>query len=81
MQDLAQQVKGLNLANWQSHMTDPALISAVHADGRAAQAAGATGTPAIYVTGPKGTVMYNQNNTLSAVPTEQQIQQLVSQVS
>jgi hypothetical protein len=26
-------------------------------------------------------VMYNQNNTLSAVPTEQQIQQLVSQQS
>jgi protein-disulfide isomerase len=81
LQGLAQQVKGLNLANWQAHMTDPALINQVHADEQAAHAAGATGTPAIYVKGPKGTVMYNQNNTLSAVPSEQQIQQLVNQVS
>jgi protein-disulfide isomerase len=81
LQDRASQIKGLNLTQWQAHMTDPALINKVHADLQAAQAAGATGTPAIYVTGPKGTVMYNQNNTLSAVPTEQQIQQIVSQVS
>ncbi|HEY2570081.1 MAG TPA: thioredoxin domain-containing protein, partial [Solirubrobacteraceae bacterium] len=81
LQNLAKQVKGLNLAQWQGHMTDQTLVNAVNADGQAAQAAGATGTPAIYVKGPKGTVMYNQNNTLSAVPTEQQIQQLVSQQS
>jgi protein-disulfide isomerase len=81
LQDRAAQIKGLNLAQWQAHLTDPTLINQVHADGQAGLAAGVTGTPAIFVTGPKGTVYYDQNNTQSAVPSEQQIAQLVSQQS
>ena len=81
LQDLAAQIKGLNLAQWQAHMTDKTLIHDVSADETAALAARATGTPAIYITGPKGTVLYDKAGNLSVVPTLAQIQGLVSQVS
>ncbi len=76
LQDLAGQIKGLNLAKWQAHMTDPTLIKQVTADGNAALAAGAQGTPAVYITGPKGTVMDPE-----VVPSLATVTQLVQQQS
>jgi len=81
LQGLAQQVPSLDLSAWQANTTNASLIAAVAADGAAAQAAGITATPAELVSGPKGTVQYNQTGTLSAVPTLAQLTQLIDQVS
>jgi protein-disulfide isomerase len=54
LQDLAAQVPHLNLVKWQSHLADQTLANAVTADGQAAQAAGAQGTPTVVVTGKSG---------------------------
>ena len=76
MQGLAQQVPGLKLATWQADRNNAALANAVTADGQAATAAGAGGTPAVFFTGSKGTVQY----TASAFPTLAQSLALVTQV-
>ena len=57
LQDLAAQVPGLNLIKWQSHLADVTLANDVTTDGQAALASGAQGTPAVTVTGPKGTAL------------------------
>jgi len=89
LQNLAAQIKGLNLAQWQAHMTDKTLINAVAGDTAAAlRNPEICGTPTVIVAGPKGSVQYNPPTDLqtctgseSAVPSLQQIQALVSQVS
>lgn len=80
LQHIAQQIKGLDVRAWQAHMTDPVLSREVAADGRAALASGATGTPAIFVSGPKGTLQYDKSDTLSAIPSAAQVEDLVNQV-
>ena len=76
LQGVAEQVSGLNLARWQSHMTDRALISAVAADTRAGNRlnVGTSGTPDVFVTGPAGTISAG-----AGIPTLAQIQELVTQ--
>jgi protein-disulfide isomerase len=81
IQDLAKQIPGLDFAQWQQGLTDPALAQDVTADVNAANNLAPNGTPAIYVKGPKGNVLYDQNNELSAVPTLAQLQALIAQVS
>ena len=79
MQGLAQEIPGLNLTKWQADRNSASLANAVTADSQAAAAAGATGTPTIFVTGPKGTQQFNDPN--SAVPSLAQLQALITQVS
>ncbi|MGA2469582.1 MAG: thioredoxin domain-containing protein [Solirubrobacteraceae bacterium] len=83
LQNRASLVPGINLLQWQTNMTNPTLIAAVHADTSAANAAGVSGTPAVFVSGPKGTVQYDRGNSpsLSAVPSLAQLQALIAQVS
>jgi protein-disulfide isomerase len=82
LQDIAQQVPGLNLAKWQQNLTNSTLIADVHADGVAADQAGVQGTPTIFATGPKGTVEYDKDGTEpSVVPTLAQLQAMIAQVS
>jgi protein-disulfide isomerase len=76
LQTRAQQVKGLNLANWQANMTSNKLVNAVKTDEHAALRSGATGTPALFVSGPKGTVMDTE-----VIPSLAKVQSLVAQVS
>ena len=49
LQNLARQVSGLNLAQWQSDRTNSALSDQVTADEQAATAAGFTGTPSFLI--------------------------------
>jgi protein-disulfide isomerase len=81
LSDIAKQVPGLNFAQWQQGLTDPALAQDVTADGNAGNQLGVEGTPTIFVKGPKGTVEYDKSGTLSAVPTLAQLQALIAQVS
>ena len=76
LQGVAAQVRGLNLARWQAHMTDPALKSAVAADTRGGNGlnVGNAGTPDLFVTGPAGTISAG-----AGIPTLAQIQELVTQ--
>jgi hypothetical protein len=76
LQGIAAQIKGLNLQKWQSHMTDPALVSAVAVDTRAGNAlnVGNTGTPDVFVSGPRGSFSAG-----AGVPTLAGIQALVTQ--
>ena len=78
LQSRAAQIKGLNLAKWQAHMTDQSLINAVNADEQAAQGTGATGTPAMLISGPKGSQL---DTTDPGVPQISTLQSLISQVS
>jgi len=79
LQNIAAHVKGLNLAQWQAHMTDNKLTNQVTADQNAAIASGAAqyGTPAVFVSGPKGTVM----DSSEVVPSLAKVTQLVNQQS
>ncbi len=78
----AQQVPGLNISQWQSHLGDQSLAQQVTADGAAATQQGVTGTPTIFVSGPKGTVEYDKGLTEpSVIPTLSQLQALIAQVS
>jgi protein-disulfide isomerase len=83
LQRLASQVPGLDLVRWQTGMTNPTLIDDVTADTQAAHAAGVTGTPAIIVSGPAGSVFYDRNADpgVSVVPSLATLQQLIAQVS
>ena len=78
LQNRASQIPGLNLAQWQAHMSDPTLINDVTTDEQAVQATGATGSPAVVVSGPKG----SQLDTVDpGVPQIATLQSLISQVS
>jgi protein-disulfide isomerase len=54
MQRLAQRVPKLNLVKWQTNLTNPTLIHQVNVDGTSGTAAGVSGTPGVYVSGPGG---------------------------
>ncbi len=83
LQRLAAQVPGLNLIRWQAAMTNPTLIDDVTADTQAAHTDGVTGTPAIIVSGPAGSVFYDKNDApgVSVVPSLATLQQMIAQVS
>jgi protein-disulfide isomerase len=81
LQGLAQQTPGLDLTAWQAGTATPALSAAVAADAGAAHAAGVNATPAEIVSGPRGSVQYDSNGTLPAVPTLAQLAALIKQVS
>ncbi len=76
LQQLAAQIHGLNLTSWQAGMNDQPLINAVSTDAQAATQANVTGTPTIFVSGPKGTV-----RSPSAVPALADLQAMIRQVS
>jgi protein-disulfide isomerase len=79
----AQQVPGLNVAEWQKDLSDPALAQDVAGDGAAGNAAGVSGTPTLFISGPKGTVEYDKGNDSPSgvVPTLPELQALIAQVS
>ena len=79
MRSIAAQIPGLNLAKWRAARREAALAAAVNADARAANAAGVTGTPAIFVSGRRGTLQFSDPNT--AVPTLPQLESLITRVS
>ena len=79
MQGLAQQIPGLNLTKWQADRNNPTLANAVSADAQAARLRGVGGTPTIFVTGRKGTVLFNDPST--AVPSLSQLQSMIVRVS
>jgi protein-disulfide isomerase len=49
LQKLAQQVPGLDLSRWMGDRSDPALVSQLASDSRAAERAGVTGTPSFLI--------------------------------
>jgi protein-disulfide isomerase len=79
LKGLATQVPGLNIAKWQSDLSNATLISDVSGDSAAATQAGATGTPTLFITGPKGTVAGNSNS--NPIPTLAALQASIAQVS
>jgi protein-disulfide isomerase len=78
MQGLAQQVPGLKLTTWQADRNSATLANAVTADAQAASAAGVTGTPSVFFSGPKGAVPFSDPS--SSFPSLAQAQALVTQV-
>jgi protein-disulfide isomerase len=77
LQDLAQQVPGLNLATWTSDRNDPALSKEVTADTEAASNAGFTGTPSFQLgkTGEEKT--FEPGTYTEAAPYNAQIEKLL----
>ena len=49
LQELAQQVPGLNLASWTADRSDPTFANAITTDAQAANNAGFTGTPSFLI--------------------------------
>ena len=76
LQDLAAQVPGLNLIKWQANLGSQSLANDVTVDGQAALASGAQGTPAVTVTGPKGTALDQES-----IPTLAGLESTISQLS
>jgi len=56
LQNLAQQVPGLNLAKWTSDRSDPELANEIESDKQAANNAGFTGTPSFLIGKTGGTM-------------------------
>jgi protein-disulfide isomerase len=85
LQNRAAQVPGLNLVKWQANLSNPTLIDDIKQDNAEANQNGAAqlGTPAIFVSGTKGTVLYDQNGQAASgvVPTISELQALIAQVS
>ncbi|MGA2321766.1 MAG: thioredoxin domain-containing protein [Solirubrobacteraceae bacterium] len=65
LQNLAQQVPGLNLPEWTSQRNNPALASQVAADAQAANSAGFTGTPSFLIGKTGGTVQRLEYSSLT----------------
>jgi protein-disulfide isomerase len=65
LQNLAQQVPGLNLTKWTSDRNDPELTKQVTADGQAASAEGFTGTPSFLIAKTGGTPKKLEYSTLT----------------
>jgi hypothetical protein len=76
----AQQIPGLKLAPWQANLQNPVFVAKVKSDVRAANTEAPRGTPTLIVQGPKGSVTYDANGELAAVPSVGQLQQLIAQV-
>jgi protein-disulfide isomerase len=72
---LASQVPGLNLSEWQSARSDSGLAGQVSSDGSTASAAGINSTPTLIFSGPKG------KTGITGVATYSQLQQAIQQVS
>jgi hypothetical protein len=47
-------VPGLNLAQWQANLKNPALVSEVNSDEHAGLTQASQGTPTVIFSGPKG---------------------------
>jgi protein-disulfide isomerase len=77
IQSLAAQIPGLKLLKWSQALASSSLASQVTADNNAGIGLGITGTPGVYVSGPKGASLVQ---TVS-YPTLAQVQQLVTQYS
>lgn len=79
LQALAQQVPGLNLAEWTSDRNDPALAAEVTSDAEAANAAGFTGTPSFQLGKSGGTLHTLEPGTFTeAGPYDAAIEKLLS---
>jgi protein-disulfide isomerase len=77
IQSLAAQVPGLKLIKWSQALGSSSLSSQVTNDNKTGVAVDPNGTPAVYVSGPKGSSLVQ---TVS-YPTLAQVQQLVTQYS
>ena len=75
LQNLARQVPGLNLSQWESDRNNSALANQVAADGQAGTTAGVQGTPTLVFTGPKG------QTAIGTIATYPELQQAVKKVS
>jgi protein-disulfide isomerase len=73
---LAKQIPGFDVAKWQTARQNSALAAQVQSDVQSGNAFGVTGTPTLIFQGPKG-----KASPSSGVPTYQQLQQAISQVS
>jgi protein-disulfide isomerase len=73
LQNLAAQIRGLNLIKWQASLAEPSLATAVAADARAAQADGFDSTPSFLISGA------NQSVRLTGAPTLAQLQAAMQQ--
>jgi protein-disulfide isomerase len=52
--NLAKQIPKLNISTWEADQKDPALLSQLTSDNSAASQAGVSGTPSLFISGPKG---------------------------
>jgi protein-disulfide isomerase len=75
LQNLAKEVPGLNLTQWQSARNDSALANQVAADEQGGTTAGVQGTPTLVFTGPKG------QTAIGNTATYPELQQAVKKVS
>jgi protein-disulfide isomerase len=75
LQNLAKQVPGLNLSQWESGRSTSSLSTQVASDEQAGTTAGVQGTPTLVFTGPKG------QTAIGTVATYPQLQQAVKKVS
>jgi protein-disulfide isomerase len=76
MQNLAQQIPGLNLTTWQAARNDQTLSGLVNSDSRAANAQGFIYTPTLTITGPKGSA-----KPIIGSPTYSQLESEIQSVS
>jgi protein-disulfide isomerase len=74
---LAAQVQGLNISQWKSASGDSSLVSQVGADESAGSTLGVTGTPSVFMKGPKGT----EEPGAGSIPSYSQLQQAIAQVT
>ncbi len=72
------QVSGLKVATWQTDRGDPTLLGQVQADGASGTAASVTGTPSLFVRGPKGQEPVVAS---TGVPSYNEIEQAIKQVT
>jgi protein-disulfide isomerase len=77
---LAEQTPGLDLNSWKSASGNSSLVSAVSSDEGAATALGVTGTPTLFVSGPKGKAQVPDTGDAPGA-TYAEMQQAISQVS
>lgn len=83
LQNIAQQIPGLNPVKWQQGLTNSTLIGDVATDGKTANQLGVDSTPTVFVSGPKGTVQWDKGSDILP-PTATalaQLKALVAQVS
>jgi protein-disulfide isomerase len=75
LQNLAKQVPGLKLSQWESDRNNSTLANQVASDVQAGTTAGVQGTPTLVFTGPKG------QTAIGTIATYSQLQQAVKKVS
>ena len=78
---LAEQTPGLDLNAWQSARSAYSLATQVAADENAGTAAGVTGTPTLFVKGPKGSQTQVPDDAGAPGATYSELQQAIAQVS